>query len=46
MSKVRIGIFGVRRGSSVVRYCRTQPDAQLVAICDNGRYITSPDSVI
>ncbi|HRR36464.1 MAG TPA: Gfo/Idh/MocA family oxidoreductase, partial [Clostridia bacterium] len=34
MSKVKIGIFGVRRGSSVVKYCRTQPDVQLVAICD------------
>ncbi len=46
MSKVKIGIFGVRIGSSVIRYCRTQPDAQLVAIYNNCRYITSPDSVI
>ncbi len=35
MSKVKIGVFGVRRGSVVIKYCRTQPDAQLVAVCDS-----------
>ncbi|HOT70682.1 MAG TPA: hypothetical protein PLF14_04980, partial [Clostridia bacterium] len=35
MSKVKIGVFGVRRGSVVIKYCRTQSDAQLVAVCDS-----------
>ena len=34
MRKVRIGVFGVNRGSTMMNYCQTQNDAQLVAICD------------
>lgn len=35
MSKVRIGVVGARRGSSMINYCKKSVNAELVAICDN-----------
>ena len=35
MEKIRIGVVGVGRGSTMMKYCQTQQDAELVAICDN-----------
>ncbi len=34
MKKVKIGVFGAGRGSSMVKYCRMADNAELVAICD------------
>ncbi len=35
MEKVRIGVVGVGRGSTMMKYCQMEQDAQLVAICDS-----------
>ncbi len=38
MSKVvKIGVFGAGRGSTMMRYCMMNPDAELVAICDKNQ---------
>ncbi len=34
MKKVRIGVLGVYRGTSMIRYCEYADNAQVVAICD------------
>ena len=34
MKKVRIGVMGVYRGTSMLNYCRIAENAQVVAICD------------
>lgn len=34
MDKVKIGVFGVGRGSSMMKYCSESEHAELVAICD------------
>lgn len=34
MKKIRIGVFGGRRGGVAMRFCREFPDAELVAVCD------------
>ncbi len=34
MKKVRIGVLGVYRGTSMIRYCEVADNAQVVAICD------------
>lgn len=34
MKKIRIGVFGAGRGSSMINYCKSANHAQLVAICD------------
>ena len=34
MKKIRIGVMGVGRGSSMIKYCRAADNAELVAICD------------
>jgi len=34
MKKVRIGVLGAFRGSSMIKYCLTAKNAELVAICD------------
>ena len=34
MKKIRIGVIGVGRGSSMIRYCKIAEHAELVAICD------------
>jgi predicted dehydrogenase len=35
MNKIRIGVLGIGRGSTMMKYCQTQQDAELTAICDN-----------
>lgn len=34
MKKIRIGVMGVYRGTSMINYCRAADNAELVAICD------------
>ena len=34
MKKVRIGVVGVGRGRSMIKYCKMADNAELVAICD------------
>lgn len=34
MKKVRIGVFGVRRGKTMMAYCKEAKNVELVAICD------------
>lgn len=34
MEKVRIGVVGGRRGSTMINYCNDSPHARVVAICD------------
>lgn len=34
MKKIRIGVFGAGRGSSMINYCKAADHAQLAAICD------------
>lgn len=31
---VRVGVLGIGRGNSMIKYCKTAPNARLVAICD------------
>ena len=35
MEKVRIGVVGGYRGSSMINYCKRADNAEIVAICDN-----------
>lgn len=34
MEKVRIGVLGAYRGSSMINYCKRADNAEVVAICD------------
>ena len=34
MSKVRVGVIGVGRGSMIGKYCQDADNAEVVAICD------------
>lgn len=34
MSKLKIGVFGARRGSSMIKVYLNHPDAELTAVCD------------
>ena len=34
MSKVKVGVIGVGRGSMIGRYCKDADNAEVVAICD------------
>ena len=34
MKKVRIGVMGAYRGTSMINYCESSQNAQVVAICD------------
>lgn len=34
MAKIKIGVFGGGRGSSMIKFCKLYQDAELVAICD------------
>jgi len=34
MKKIRIGVLGVYRGTSMIRYCKTSDKAEVVAMCD------------
>ena len=33
--KVKVGVVGVGRGTSMMRYCECSGHAEIVAICDN-----------
>lgn len=35
MKKVKIGVLGGYRGTSMINYCKTADNAEIVAICDN-----------
>lgn len=34
MSKVKVGVIGIGRGSMIWRYCNDADNAEVVAICD------------
>ena len=34
MRKIRVGVLGGYRGSSMINYCKRADNAQVVAICD------------
>ena len=34
MKKVRIGVLGAYRGTSMINYCKRADHAEVVAICD------------
>ena len=34
MKKIRIGVMGVYRGTSMINYCKAANHAEIVAICD------------
>ena len=34
MKKIRIGVLGAYRGSSMISYCKKSDNAEVVAICD------------
>lgn len=34
MKKIKIGVFGVYRGMSMIKYCENSDKAELVAVCD------------
>lgn len=34
MEKVRIGVLGAYRGTSMINYCESADNAKVVAICD------------
>ena len=34
MKKIRIGVLGAYRGSSMINYCKRADNAEIVAICD------------
>ena len=34
MKKIRIGVFGAYRGTSMISYCEASACAEVVAICD------------
>ena len=35
MKKIRVGVMGLYRGASMIRYCKISENAELVAICDS-----------
>ncbi len=39
MKKVRVGVIGGRRGTSMISYCKWAGNAELVAICDNWKEV-------
>ena len=46
MKKVRIGVLGVYRGTSMIHYCKIADNAEVVAICDKNRPSAVPGSKI
>lgn len=38
MKKVRIGVLGAYRGTSMINYCKTASNAEVVAICDKAPF--------
>lgn len=41
MKKLKIGVVGAYRGTSMINYCRAADNAEIVAICDNNPEILS-----
>jgi predicted dehydrogenase len=42
MKKVRIGVFGAGRGTTMMKYCKNSDHAELVAICDfNDKFLNA-----
>ena len=39
MNKVRIGVLGGYRGSSMINYCKRANNAEVVAICDKSHEV-------
>ena len=39
MKKVKVGVMGARRGGSMIDYCKTAENAEVVAICDKAQYL-------
>ncbi|MBQ7152601.1 MAG: Gfo/Idh/MocA family oxidoreductase [Clostridia bacterium] len=39
MKKVRVGVMGAHRGRSMIQYCKTSDNAEVVAICDKEQYL-------
>lgn len=37
MRKIRVGVLGLYRGASMIKYCKVAENAELVAICDKWR---------
>ena len=35
MQRIKIGVFGARRGRSMINYCCVSDKAQIVAVCDH-----------
>ncbi|MCR5522590.1 MAG: Gfo/Idh/MocA family oxidoreductase [Clostridia bacterium] len=38
MNKVRVGVLGARRGMSMIEYCKSAYNAEVVAVCDKAPY--------
>ena len=39
MKKVRVGVLGGYRGTSMINYCKRADNAEIVAICDKSREV-------
>ena len=35
MKKIKVGVLGAYRGTSMINYCKVADNAEVVAICDN-----------
>ena len=38
MQKVKVGVLGAQRGSTMIDYCKNAANAELVAVCDKAPY--------
>ena len=45
MGKVRVGVVGGYRGSSMINYCKRSDNAEVVAICDNNPVVLEAQRV-
>ena len=39
MKKIKIGVLGGYRGTSMINYCKAADNAEVVAICDNAPHV-------
>lgn len=44
MSKVKVGVIGIGRGSMIWRYCNDADNAEVVAICDKWEEVLKKDA--
>ena len=44
MGKIKIGVLGGYRGTSMINYCKTGTDAEIVAICDSNPEVIKKQS--